>query len=126
MKNNNFFKSFQIAILIFLALSLSACGKKENTLYHTWAGEQYSKKVELTFYEDGSGMRKEEDSDGDKYHEKFSWKAHKNGILEIITGDNFWDFDLESFSYSISKNGQTLTLEDENSSDIWTMTRVKQ
>ena len=126
MKNNQLFKIFGIIALFILTMSLSACGKKQNTLYHTWSGEQYSSKVKYTFYEDKSGLRETEYENGEPDYEKFNWKAYENGFLEIITGDNIWNYDLESYRYSISPNGRTLTLDEyEFSNGLCTLTRVK-
>ena len=54
------------------------------------------------------------------YREKFNWEAYENGTLKIITGESLWDFDMETYTYSISTNGRTLTLDD----DV-ILTRVK-
>ena len=119
MKNKNMRKILGMVVLFILVLSLSACGKKENSLYHTWAGKQYSTPIKYTFYKDGSGIL-EVTYEDELYREKFNWEAYENGTLKIITGESLWDFDMETYTYSISTNGRTLTLDD----DV-ILTRVK-
>ncbi len=112
MKTKNQFKISEMIVLFIIILVLSACGEKHNSFSYTWSMKvpESSVKARLTFYEDGSGI-KEEEYDHELYYEKFSWKSYENGILEMITGDSFWDHAKEMFRYSFSQNGHKLSLE---------------
>ena len=120
MKNNS-----KIALKSLAAAA--AIGVVTTNPFTTFTVEAASPLFELVDETDEWNKEGEtEYENGEPDYEKFNWKAYENGFLEIITGDNIWNYDLESYRYSISPNARTLTLDEyEFSNGLCTLTRVK-